>query len=165
MKHIIERDNKDLGIILSIRRLQLIRANRILRLWKQSVNTIPFIDHERAVLITDFYRSESAKGLSEPILRARALQYFLERKTLYIGEGELLVGEKGGSPRAVPTYPELCCHSLQDLDILESRSVTPYRVSRKTRRIYEEYVIPFWNGRDLRSRIFRSVPEEWKRAF
>lgn len=141
------------------------RATRICKLWEQSVNTIPFIDHERAVLITDFYRSDSAKGLSEPILRARALQYYLEHKTLYIGEGELLVGEKGGSPRAVPTYPELCCHSLQDLDILGSRSVTTYRVSKETRKIYKDYIIPFWNGRDLRSKIFNSVLDEWKRAF
>ncbi|MCW3987295.1 MAG: formate C-acetyltransferase/glycerol dehydratase family glycyl radical enzyme, partial [Candidatus Bathyarchaeota archaeon] len=117
--------------------------NRIEKLWKQSVDTVPFIDPERAVLITDFYRSEFAKGLSGPVLRALAYKRVLEHKTLYIEEGELLVGEKGRSPRAVPTYPELCCHSLQDLDILESRSVTPYRVSRKTRKIYEEYVIPF----------------------
>jgi len=143
----------------------MVTNNRIEKLWKQSVDTVPFIDPERAVLITDFYRSEFAKGLSGPILRALAFKRVLEHKTLYIGEGELLVGEKGRNPRAVPTYPELCCHSLQDLDILESRSVTPYRVSRKTKKIYEEYVIPFWNGRDLRSRVFRSVPEEWKRAF
>jgi pyruvate formate-lyase/glycerol dehydratase family glycyl radical enzyme len=147
------------------RRPQFTRATRIYKLWEQSVNTIPFIDSERAVLITDFYRSDSAKGLSEPILRARALQHYLEHKTLYMGERELLVGEKGGSPRAVPTYPELCCHSLQDLDILDSRPVTPYRVSRETRKIYREYVIPFWNGRDLRSKVFNSVPDEWKKAF
>ncbi|MGB5933406.1 MAG: pyruvate formate lyase family protein, partial [Anaerolineae bacterium] len=76
--------------------------DRIGRLWKQSVNTVPFIDPERAVLITDFYRSESANGLSAPVIRALAFKYFLEHKALYIGEGELLVGEKGVSPRAVP---------------------------------------------------------------
>ncbi len=129
------------------------------------MNTLPFIDPERAVLITDFYRSQVAKGLSEPVLRARAFKHVLEQKTLYIGDGELLVGEKGRSPRAVPTYPELCCHSLQDLDILESRPVTPYRVGKGTRKIYEKYIVPFWNGRDLRSRIFQSVPKKWKRAF
>ncbi|UCG37034.1 MAG: glycyl radical protein, partial [Candidatus Bathyarchaeota archaeon] len=114
---------------------------------------------------TDFYRNESREGWSKPILRARAFKHILENKTLYIGDGELLVGEKGSSPRAVPTYPELCCHSLQDLKILGSRPVTPYRVSEETRRVYEESIIPFWNGRDLRSMIFRSLPEEWTQAF
>jgi formate C-acetyltransferase len=89
----------------------------------------------------------------------------LERKTLYIGEGELLVGEKGGSPRAVPTYPELCCHSLHDLAILGSRPVTLYRVSKEAQQIYETQVIPFWQGKDLRSRIFRALPAEWTKAF
>ncbi len=165
MKYIITVDNEDLGITVKSERLQLARAHRIRKLWTQSVNTTPFIDPERAVLFTNFYRSEFAKDLSAPILRARALQHFLERKTLYIGEGELLVGEKGGSPRSVPTYPELCCHSLQDLDILESRSVTPYRVSKETKKIYNDYIIPFWKDRDLRSRVFCSLPDEWKKAF
>ena len=123
-------------------------TRRIKRLWEQSVNTVPFIDPERAKLITDFYNSDAAKNLSAPVLRALAFRHILEHKTLYIGNGELIVGEKGLSPRGVPTYPELCCHSLQDLDILGSRKVTPYYVNEETRRIYEDYVIPFWNGRD-----------------
>ncbi len=140
-------------------------SERARKLWEQSVDTVPFIDPERATLITDYYSSDAAKGLSEPVLRACAFRHLLEHKTLYIGDGELIVGEKGSSPRAVPTYPELCCHSLQDLDVLGSRKVTPYRVSKETRKIYEEYIIPFWNGRDIRSRISQSVPEEWKTAF
>ena len=143
----------------------MVTSERIGKLWKQSVDTVPFIDPERATLITEFYNTGAAKGLSEPVLRACAFRYVMEHKTLYIGDGELIVGEKGISPRAVPTYPELCCHSIQDLDILGSRKVTPYRVSKKTRKIYEDYIIPFWNGRDLRARIFQSMPEEWKRAF
>ena len=143
----------------------MVVSERIRKLWKQSVGTVPFVDSERARLITDFYKSDAAKGLSEPVLRACAFRYLLEHKTLYIGDGELIVGEKGSSPRAVPTYPELCCHSLQDLDILGSRKVTPYKVDDATRESYEKYIIPFWNGRDLRSTIFQSVPEEWKRTF
>ncbi len=45
---------------------------RIKKLQKQSVDIVPFIDPERAVLITDFYQSEFSEGLSEPVLRALA---------------------------------------------------------------------------------------------
>lgn len=143
----------------------MVSSERIEMLWEQSVNTVPYIDPERAKLITDFYKSDAAKGTSEPVLRALALKHLLEHKTIYIGDGELIVGEKGVSPRAVPTYPELCCHSLQDLDILHSRRVTPYRVSNETRKIYEDEIIPFWKERDLRTRIFHALPADWKRAF
>ncbi len=143
----------------------MVTTKSVTKLWEQSVNTVPYIDPERATLVTEFYKSDAAKGLSEPILRAYAFKHLLENKTVCIEDGELIVGEKGRGPKAVPTYPELCCHSLEDLDILNSRQVTPYRVSEETRQIYEEEIIPFWKGRDLRSKIFNAMLEEWKRAF
>jgi formate C-acetyltransferase len=143
----------------------MVMSRRIRKLWKLSVNTTPYIDPERAKLVTDFYKRDTAKNLSEPILRALSFKYFLEHKTICIADGDLIVGEKGRGSRAVPTYPELCCHSLKDLDILDSREVTPYRVGEETRRIYKEEIIPFWKRRDLRSKIFNALPEKWKKAF
>ncbi len=75
------------------------------------------------------------------------------------------MGEKGTEPKAAPTYPELCCHSLEDLDILDSRPKTSFKVSPKTRHAYEEKIIPFWGGRSLRDRLFREMTGEWKAAF
>ncbi|UCE96977.1 MAG: glycyl radical protein [Candidatus Bathyarchaeota archaeon] len=140
-------------------------TERVRYLWKQGIDTVPYIDPERAMLITEFYKSDAAKGLSEPILRAYAFKHLLENKTISIENGELIVGEKGRGPKAVPTYPELCCHSLEDLDVLDSRKVTPYRVSEETKQIYKEEIIPFWKGRDLRSKIFDAMLKEWKKAF
>ena len=50
-----------------------------------------------------------------PVMRALAFQYLCEHKTIYLGDDELIVGERGPEPKAVPTYPELTCHSLEDL--------------------------------------------------
>ena len=47
---------------------------RVRKLREQSVNTEPYVSAERAILITDFYQSEEAKGLSAPMLRARAFK-------------------------------------------------------------------------------------------
>ena len=149
----------------SVREGIKVTSQRIRKLWKQSVNTVPYIDHERAKLITDFYKSYAAIDPSRPILRSLAFKHLLEHKTICIVDEELIVGEKGRGPRAVPTYPELCCHSLKDFDTLDTRKVTPYRVSKKTRRIYEKEVIPFWKERNLRNKIFNAVSEKWKKAF
>ena len=55
---------------------------RVRKLREQSVNTEPYVSAERAILITDFYQSEEAKGLSAPMLRANAFKKTLETATL-----------------------------------------------------------------------------------
>ena len=40
------------------------------------------------------------------------------RQTLHIGDDELIVGERGPRPKGASTYPEVTCHSLEDLEIL-----------------------------------------------
>ncbi len=96
-------------------------TERVARLRKQSLETVPTISTERAELLTGFYQ-QNLGNTSIPIRRALAFEHLMEHKAVYIHAGELIVGEKGPSPQAAPTYPELCCHSLQDLDILNSRS-------------------------------------------
>ncbi len=140
-------------------------TERVRRLREESVNTKPYIDPERAILITRFYKSEEAKGVSEPVRRALAFKYLLENKTIYIGEDELIVGEKGRGPKATPTYPELCCHSLEDFEAMEKRERTPFIVSDEVKRVYKEEIIPFWKGRTMRDMVFKSMTEEWLKAF
>jgi formate C-acetyltransferase len=89
----------------------------------------------------------------------------MEHKTICINPGELIVGEKGPSPQAAPTFPELCCHTLEDLGVLDSRSKISFRVDEGTRRAYEERIIPFWRGNSIRDRIFSQMTEEWKAAY
>ena len=140
-------------------------SERVQTLREQSVSTRPYITTERAELITDFYRSGAAENVSSPVARARAFRYILEHKTLYIGENELIVGERGPAPKATPTYPELCCHTLEDLDVLHTREKTPFFVSEDVKKVYKEKIIPFWKGKTMRERVFASVSQEWMDAF
>jgi trans-4-hydroxy-L-proline dehydratase len=140
--------------------------DRIRKLRERSVSTKPYITPERAVLITEFYAGEGAsQAESAPVKIALALKYLLEHKQIFIDDGELIVGERGPAPKAVPTYPEICCHSLQDLEILNSRKKTPFVVDKETRRIYENKIIPFWKGKSIREMIFGQMSEEWKAAY
>lgn len=138
--------------------------SRIERLRRASFEAKPSISIERAVLETRFYQENSGK-YSLPVLRALCFRYLCEHKTIYIGEDELIVGERGPAPKAVPTFPELTCHSAEDLRILNNREMTSYRVAEEDIRTYEEIVIPFWQGRSMRDRIFREVPAEWRAAY
>ncbi len=137
---------------------------RVQRLRRQSLEAVPTISTERAALLTEFYDEELGPA-SSPVERAMAFHYLLAHKSIYIGPDELIVGEKGPLPKAVPTYPELCCHSLEDLDILDSRDKVPYHVGDDARATYEGRVIPFWQGSAMRDHILREMTAEWKNAY
>lgn len=140
-------------------------TDRVMQLRDQSLNATETITAERAQLITQFYSSRVAHGLSAPVLRARAFEYLLSRKAICINEGELIVGERGPAPKATPTYPEISLHSLQDLDILNSREKVFFRVSDEVKKIYSEQIIPFWKGRSNRDRIMERMTPEWLAAY
>jgi len=137
---------------------------RIQRLRQESFETPVTLDHERAEIVTDFYRENIGK-YSTPVMRAMAFKDLCAKKTIYIGKDELIVGERGPGPKCVSTYPELTCHSLEDLDILDSRDKNPYKVSGECRKVYKEKVIPFWRGRTMRDKIFQELDDEWKAAY
>ncbi|MHC4628248.1 MAG: trans-4-hydroxy-L-proline dehydratase [Planctomycetota bacterium] len=133
---------------------------RVAKLRDQSVRTAPYISTERAELVTEFYKSDIPLRESAPVCRALLFKHVLEHKTICINEGELIVGERGPA-----TYPELCCHSLEDLRILDSRERTPLAVTDEVRKVYEEQIIPFWTGKTLREKVFAAMDEQWHRAF
>ncbi len=138
---------------------------RVKQLRQQSVETHPTLSAERAQLVTKFYRSGEVARHSIPVSRALAFQYILEHKTICIQPGELIVGERGPAPKCTPTYPELCCHSLEDLHILDSRERTPFGVSKKVKSIYESEIIPYWTGKTMREKVFGHMSTAWHDAF
>jgi formate C-acetyltransferase len=138
---------------------------RVRRLREQSVITKPYITPERASMVTEFYESDVAGKVSPPVKRALAFKHVLENKQIFIAEGELIVGERGAAPKAVSTYPEICCHTLHDLDVLDGRKATPYAVDKKTKDVYRQKIIPFWKGKSIRDIIFDKMSPEWKAAY
>ena len=136
---------------------------RVARLRQATLDSRPRLSIERAALITKFYRED--KTASVPIRRALALRYLMEHEPIYIGPGELIVGERGPEPKAAPTFPELCCHTLDDFEILDSREKIPYLVDDRARQVQKEEVIPYWQSRSMRDLIFGEMTPEWKSAY
>ncbi len=135
--------------------------DRIKRLRKESFEAEPTLSIERALIETAFYKENEGK-YPIPVLRALNFYEICKKKTIYIGKDELIVGERGPKPKAVPTFPELTCHSVEDLHVLNTRELQRYTITQEDIDMYEREVIPYWQGRTQRERIFNHVPETWR---
>ncbi len=138
---------------------------RIQRLRQRSIEAQERISAERALLVTEFYASGIAQQESIPVQRALAFKYILSHKAIYIDQDELIVGERGPAPKATPTYPEVCIHSERDLEIASTREKVPFAVDVKTKAVYRDRIIPFWQGKTIREKIFAHMTPEWKAAY
>ena len=139
-------------------------TERVRKLRQGSLDAVESISIERAQLLTEFYK-QNLGLMSVPVQRAMSFAYLLEHKSIAIYEGELIVGEKGDKPKAAPTFPELCCHSLKDLDILDTRPLTSFKVAPETRKMQEEVIIPFWQGKAIGDLVLDEMTQEWHDAF
>ena len=137
---------------------------RIKALRKVSMETQPHIDLERAKIETEVYKQWEDK-VSLPVLRAMVLKEYFSKKTLYLGEGELIVGETGKDPQSSPTFPELTCHTLDDMHIMNDRAVVNYSVTEQDLKDQEEIIIPFWRGKSMRDKILAGMTEEWMECY
>jgi trans-4-hydroxy-L-proline dehydratase len=140
-------------------------TDRVKKLREQSLKAVNRLSAERALLVTEFYRSGVDREVSVPVARAMNFEHILRNKHICINEGELIVGERGPAPKACPTYPEISLHSAEDLDILDKRKKVSFKVDAATRRAYQETIIPFWKGKSNRDRIMGRMSPEWKEAY
>ncbi|MFC6164271.1 trans-4-hydroxy-L-proline dehydratase [Lactiplantibacillus dongliensis] len=124
----------------------------------------PSISMERAVLMTEAYKKWEGH-VSTPVLRGLAFKHIMEKRTLYLERGALIIGEKGDRPWAAPTFPELCCHTMEDFSNMNDRERVFFKVSDEDRRIQKEVIIPYWKDRAMMTKMNASLPEEWHNLF
>ncbi|MCL2852847.1 MAG: glycyl radical protein [Defluviitaleaceae bacterium] len=137
---------------------------RVRRLRNQSLQTDPTLSIERAILVTEAYKQYQGK-VSLPVLRALALKHLLSNKAIVINDDELIVGERGPKPQAASTFPELCCHTVEDFRVIDKREKIFFRVDEETLRQQEQVIIPFWQGKAMRDLIMDQMTQEWRDCY
>ena len=122
---------------------------------------------ERAALITEFYKRPERAPCRRRCSHALAFKYLMENKTIFINDGELIVGERGPAPKATPTYPELCCHSLAGpaTSSTTARRTPSLPVDARRGRVYARRSSPSGRARSMRDRIFAEMTQEWIDAY
>jgi len=140
-------------------------TERIRRLRQISAaDSVPSVCMERAVLLTEAYKLYEGKH-SPPVLRGLAFKYIMERRSLYLERGALIVGEKGHKPWAAPTFPELCCHTLDDFQNMNDREKVFFKVSEADIQVQRDVIIPYWKDRAMMTKINALLPETWHDLF
>jgi trans-4-hydroxy-L-proline dehydratase len=140
-------------------------TDRIKKLRQASLDAVNKISTERALLVTEFYKTIFTEDIPIPVQRARCLQYIFKHKQICINDGELIVGERGPAPKATPTYPEICLHSMRDLEIIDSRPKVSFKVDDEIRQAYDKIVIPFWKGKTQREKLLAAMDENWLKSY
>ena len=138
--------------------------DRIKMLRQQSETTVPRIYMERALLMTDAYKKYEG-SVSIPELRALSMKEIFSRKKLNIEPGELIVGDKGDGPQATPTFPELCCHTLEDMHVMNDRELICFKVSDEDLKNQKDIIIPYWEKRSIRHKILENMKPIWKDCY
>ena len=139
-------------------------TERVKKLREQSLNAVPYISMERAKIVDEVYKKNEG-AVPTPVLRALVLKEIMSKKKLCINDGELIVGERGEAPVATPTYPELCCHTIEDFEIMDKREKISFKVNEEAKNIQREEIIPYWKKRSMRYHILENMTEEWKECY
>lgn len=137
---------------------------RVKKLRDQSVTTEPKLYMERAALITEAYKRYEGT-VSIPELRGLAFEHLMCQKSISILDGELIVGEKGDVPQNAPTFPELCCHSIEDMHVMNDRELIRFRVTPEDFKLQEETIMPYWQNRAIRKKILDAMTPQWKACY
>jgi len=138
-------------------------STRVQKLRERLLDTTPQVCAERARLVTEAYRAYEA---DPPVLRrAKALAHVLDNMTVFIGQGELIVGNQASSARAAPIFPEYSIHWIEEeIDHFDSRSADVYLVRPEVKEELLREVLPLWKGKTLYDRVMATLPDHVKGA-
>lgn len=135
---------------------------RVMALRERVLHATPSISSERARLVTHSYMETEG----QPILlrRAHALNKILREMTIYIAEGELIIGNMAPKPRAAPIFPEMGTEKLEES--LEELSQRPQDRMDLTENVKTELraTFPYWKGKTVREKVFAALPDDVIRA-
>ena len=138
------------------------KSPRIAKLVDALFEKMPQIEADRAVLLTESYKSTEG----EPIItrRAKAFRHILENIPITIRENELIVGSATKAPRGCQVFPEYSFEWLEsEFDTVETRTADPFYISEETKKTLAE-VYKYWKGKTTSELATAYMSDEAKLA-
>ena len=125
---------------------------------EETLDQKPYIDAERAVLVTDAYKANQHQP---PVMkRALGLKNILEHMTIYIEDKTLIVGNQATKNCNAPIFPEYTMgFVIDELDKFEKRDGDVFYITEETKQQLRD-IAPFWKNNCLHDRGMALLPEE-----
>ena len=118
----------------------------------------PYIDAERAVLVTQAYKEN--QNQPRVMVRALMLQKILENMSIYIEDKSLIAGNQATKNKNAPIFPEYTMEFvMNELDLFEKRDGDVFYITEKTKQQLRD-IAPFWENNNLRARGEALLPDE-----
>lgn len=135
---------------------------RISRLKERVLNARPEMDLENARLLTLGFKESEGKPLV--VRKATAFRRQCLEKTVLIGEDELIVGCSGSKIRGGILCADSCWSVLDhELETISARRYDPFFLTAEDRRLFEEEIRPYWQGRSNYEEWLAQIPDDTRR--
>ncbi|MBL4932303.1 glycyl radical protein [Clostridium paridis] len=142
-----------------------IKSERIKKLRESVLSQTPMVCIERARYITEAYKENEAQPIY--IKRAKAVEKILRNMSIYIKEGELIVGNQASEERTAPIFPEYAVDwmetELNDKGNFNKRDGDNFYLPEEHIEELKE-IIGYWKGKTLKDKCMAVIPEEVKKA-
>lgn len=137
-------------------------TKRIKKLKRLQSEAKPSLSAERARLATEAIQQHA---FEPPVLqKAHMLSHILRNMTIYIQEGELVVGNHNDKPRCAPVFPEYFSEWVVDeIDDFQTRPSDPLELSDTDKQELLD-VLAWWKGKSFDKIAERELPEAVKEA-
>ena len=138
-------------------------TSRVNKLRLKALDTKASVCIERARYFTESYKKTEGK---DPLYRrAFALKNLLENMTIYINDGELIIGNNSSCPRASVVAPEYSSNwiSKEINDPVKAPDVRlqdRHIVSASVRSELVNEIIPYWLGKTVEDRVLEKLPKD-----
>lgn len=142
-----------------------INSERIKKLRESVLSQTPMVCIERARYVTEAYKENEAQPIY--IKRAKAVEKTLNNMSIYIKDGELVVGNQSCEQRTAPFFPEYAVEWIetelkQKGNFNKREGDNFYLPEEHTDELLE--IVDYWKGKTLRAKCYAQIPEEIKKA-
>ncbi|KNZ40259.1 glycyl radical protein [Acetobacterium bakii] len=120
-------------------------TERIEKLKRVILDATPYVESERAVLVTEAYKE--TEGLSPILRRAKAAEKIFNNLPVTIRDNELIVGAITKNPRSTEICPEFSFDWVEkEFDTMGSRIADPFQIPKQTAQELHDAFL-YWPGK------------------
>lgn len=140
---------------------------RIQKLRKELTEQKPYVDGERCKIFTESMKTTD--GLPIIIRRAKSFYEVLDKMTVWVKPGELIVGNQAKKAKSSPIYPEYSAQwILEELDgkpyRWEERPGDKFYIEPEDEKIVRECA-EYWNGKTVFDYVRKNLTDEINEAW